>query len=146
MKSNLKMDFNSNLSAVELTLSQENQSTKKQAHFLILVAMGLVIGFVNGFWGGGGGMICVPALTLFLGLPSKNAHATAILIMFPLSIVSFVVYLILGFSFNSTTFIVAVAFIVGGFLGAKLLKKINSNILKFVFGVIIIISALKIIL
>ena len=35
-----------------------NKISKKQV--LILIGIGSVIGLVNGFFGGGGGMLCVP--------------------------------------------------------------------------------------
>ncbi|MDE7395914.1 MAG: TSUP family transporter, partial [Clostridiales bacterium] len=57
---------------------------------------GLVIGFINGFFGGGGGMLCVPLLEKVIGVPTKQAHATAILVILPVSIASAVVYAISG--------------------------------------------------
>ena len=49
----------------------------------IKLLTGSIIGFVNGFWGGGGGMICVPLLQNIIHLPEKKAHATTLLIMLP---------------------------------------------------------------
>ena len=62
----------------------------KKISVWILIIIGLFIGFVNGFWGGGGGMICVPTLSMILGLEEKESHATTILIMLPLSIASLI--------------------------------------------------------
>ena len=39
------------------------------------------------FFGGGGGMVCVPILQKVLFLESKQAHATAIAVIFPLSLI-----------------------------------------------------------
>ena len=57
-------------------------------NFFALNFFGLIIGFINGFFGGGGGMVCVPVLNNFVSLTDKKSHATAILIMLPLCVVS----------------------------------------------------------
>lgn len=111
----------------------------------ISLVVGLAIGFINGFWGGGGGMICVPALTYILGLEEKKAHATTILIMLPLSIASFVVYLIKGSMDWNSAINISVGFAIGGLLGALLLNKINNIVLQFIFAFVIIIGGVKLI-
>ena len=103
-----------------------------------LIISGLFIGFVNGFWGGGGGMICVPILVNLLKLPEKKGHATTILIMLPLSIVSFIVYLINGSIEVGMAVNIGIGFVIGGILGAILLKKINNKALKLIFAIVII--------
>ena len=73
-------------------------------------------------------MICVPLLTNILKLPEKNGHATTILIMLPLCIASFVVYLLHGSIEIITAINVSVGFVIGGIIGAILLKKINNKV------------------
>ena len=53
---------------------------------------GGLAGFVNGFFGAGGGMIVVPLLILLVKLADKNAFSSAISIILPLTIVSLVIY------------------------------------------------------
>ena len=53
---------------------------------------GGLAGFVNGFFGAGGGMIVVPLLILLVKLEDKNAFSSAISIILPLTIVSLVIY------------------------------------------------------
>lgn len=118
---------------------------KSTSSIWILLVVGLFIGFINGFFGGGGGMICVPALTFILGLPDKKAHATTILIMLPLSIASFIVYLFNGIVKWDIAVIVSLGFAVGGIFGALLLNKINNVVLQFVFAFIIIFGGVKLI-
>ncbi len=121
-----------------------NKKTNKVLKFCSLILIGLIIGFVNGFWGGGGGMICVPTLTLILGLPDKKAHATAILIMLPLSISSFIVYTIKGTIDYMIAGVVAGGFVLGGVAGAMLLKKANNVVIQIIFALVIIAGAIKI--
>lgn len=119
------------------------QVKSKQNKPIVLLLSGLIIGFINGFWGGGGGMVCVPTLTNFFKLPEKKAHATAILIMFPLSLVSFLVYYFKGnINFENTGFIIS-GFFVGAIGGALLLKQTNNLVLKLVFSLIIIAGGLR---
>ena len=54
---------------------------------------GTIIGLVNGFFGGGGGMICVPFLENVLKMETKYAHATTLCVIFPLSLASSIVYI-----------------------------------------------------
>ena len=64
---------------------------EKFALWKCLLTGGLA-GFVNGFFGAGGGMIVVPLLVLLVGLADKKAFASAISIILPLSVVSLVIY------------------------------------------------------
>ena len=56
-------------------------------------AIGLVTGFANGLFGSGGGTIVVPAMERFLKVEEHKAHATAIAVILPLSLLSLGVYL-----------------------------------------------------
>lgn len=121
----------------------KNINTPSQTNIIIKLLAGAFIGFVNGFWGGGGGMICVPLLLNVIKLPEKKAHATTLLIMLPLSIASLIVYY---FSENLPiidALKIGVGFLVGGVLGALLLKKISNIWLEIVFSVIIIAGGIK---
>ena len=130
---------------LEINTFCESKKTPKTNVF-VLIVVGLVIGFVNGFWGGGGGMICVPTLISILKLPEKVGHATTLLIMLPLSIASFVVYLIGGSIDWSLAWKVGIGFVLGGVLGAMLLKKINNNVLKLVFAGVIIYGGFRLVI
>jgi uncharacterized membrane protein YfcA len=124
---------------------QNNKKTNEVNIFLLIIS-GLFIGFINGFWGGGGGMICVPILVNLLKLPEKKGHATTILIMLPLCISSFIVYLIKGSIDVYLAVNIGIGFVIGGIIGAMLLKNINNVVLKLIFAVIIILGGIKLII
>lgn len=104
---------------------------------------GILIGFINGFFGGGGGMIVVPLLIFLLGLEEKEAHATAIFIILPLSIASSVIYI----TKNSLNYInlltCGTGVILGGIIGALLLNKMNNKAIRIIFSGIMIIAGIK---
>ena len=107
-----------------------------------LIVAGVFIGVANGFFGGGGGMICVPAL-LLTGLSNKQAQATAILIMLPISIASAIVYYTNGFVDLDMLLYTAVGSVVGGVVGALLLKKLSNNILKYIFALVVMAAGIR---
>lgn len=110
---------------------------------VVSVVSGALAGVVNGLFGGGGGMIIVPALCLLLKRDPKNAHATAILIILPLSILSGLFYATFG-SFNLTVGVpVSIGVVVGGVLGAFLLSKLSSKWLVIIFSVVMMGAGIK---
>lgn len=112
-------------------------------HNFVLVVCGTLIGAINGFFGGGGGMICVPLL-LLLGLSNKKAQATAILVMVPISIASAIVYYSNGNLDMGVALFVCLGSVVGGVLGALLLKKLNNLTLQYIFAFVVLAAGIKV--
>ena len=108
-----------------------DKNSKKTVLFSILT--GAFAGLINGLFGGGGGMVVVPMLSTLLKYQSKKAHATAILIILPLSIVSGILYLTFGKFESSIGIPVVIGVIVGGIIGALLLSKISSKWVRLIF-------------
>ena len=110
---------------------------------LFAIITGLIAGLVNGVFGGGGGMIVVPMLTNLLKCKQKLAHATAILIILPLSIVSGLFYAAFG-DFNLRVGVpTGLGVIIGGIVGALLLKKLSSKIVVVLFSVLMVAAGVK---
>lgn len=112
---------------------------------LKLLSLGLVTGLINGVFGSGGGMIIVPALILFLGLKDYKAHATAISIILPLSIISTIIYLLNNTIPIKISLLVMIGGLIGSYIGAKILNKIPTTILRKIFGSVIIYTAIRMI-
>ena len=55
--------------------------------------IGFMTGVLNGLFGSGGGTVAVPAMERFLLVEDKKAHATAIAVILPLSVVSLFIYM-----------------------------------------------------
>ena len=113
---------------------------------LISIITGSMSGFVNGIFGGGGGMIVVPMLTKLLKYKSKNSHATAILIILPLSIVSGLLYLNFGNFSLDVGIPVTIGIIVGGVMGAILLSKLSSKWVIIMFSIVMAVAGGKMLL
>lgn len=108
-----------------------------------ILGIGLAAGLVNGLFGSGGGTLIVPALVFLLNLDDYKAHATAISIILPLSIISVLIYYRHNIVKLNIAFIVALGGMLGSFLGAKLLNKVPVNILRKIFGSFIIFAAIR---
>lgn len=111
-----------------------------------LALAGAAAGFVNGFLGGGGGVVVVMSLLALAGFKQKNAQATALLIILPLTIVSAVVYLIKGAVDWNVTLYASIGVFVGGVAGALLLNKIKGNAAKIIFALVLIAGGVRMVL
>ena len=109
------------------------------------IVIGLLSGFVNGLFGGGGGMIVVPLLTFLLKRKPKTAHATAILIILPLSILSGIFYAVFGKFSWKIALPTGSGVVLGGLLGALLLSKLKSKLISIIFSVVMLVAGLKMI-
>jgi len=110
---------------------------------LSAVITGILAGFLNGIFGGGGGMVVVPMLTKFLKLSEKTAHATAILIILPLSLSSALFYLTFGSLEQKSAFPIILGVTLGGIIGAILLKKLPAKKIAFIFYTAMLFSGIK---
>lgn len=116
---------------------------KQWLRILLIVLCGCGIGFVNGFLGGGGGVLVVAVFLALYALPQKNAHATALLVILPISVISAVVYLINGSVMWEYTLFATVGVVGGGVVGAVLLNKLNGNVVKLIFSVLLLASGVR---
>ncbi|MEG0693689.1 MAG: sulfite exporter TauE/SafE family protein [Oscillospiraceae bacterium] len=108
--------------------------------------LGFFAGILNGFFGAGGGLLVVPMLEAS-ELETKQSHATSIAIILPLSIMSTIMYIINGVKIDISILSITIPLgLLGAILGSFLLTKIKSTWLKKIFGVIMIISAVRILL
>ena len=111
-----------------------------------LILIGVLAGIVSGFIGIGGGIIIVPGLIYLGGLTQIQAQGTSLALMLPpIGILAFMHYYKQGNVDLKVAGIVAVTFIIGGFFGAKLAHKIDQNIVKIIFGVLMLLIAIKMI-
>lgn len=56
------------------------------------ILIGLIAGFISGFFATGGGMIVVPALVYILGINEQKARGTSLFVILPMVITSGIFY------------------------------------------------------
>lgn len=119
--------------------------TSRQHKVLPLVILGILVGFVTGLLGAGGGFLIIPSLVLFLRLPMKTAVATSLLIIAINSLFGFL-FSLKQFEYNWTVLIAfTILAIAGIFIGSRLADKIPGTSLKKGFGWFIFVMGIYII-
>ena len=125
----------------QFSVAKEDKLTGKEQFILILC--GVLIGFINGFFGGGGGMICVPLLENVLHLNNKYFHATAIAVIFPISFVSAIIYIFSG-TLQTLPFVtVGSGVVLGGIIGSYFLKILPSKVVRIIFAIIMLLGGIR---
>lgn len=106
-----------------------------------LVAIGLLGGMLSGLLGVGGGTVMVPLLVFWAGFAQRDAHATSLGAIIPISIVSAAT---LGagahIDVRAAVFLTLGA-VVGARVGAKALARANDRMLQWLFGCFLLFAA-----
>ena len=118
----------------------------KILNFIKCVFIGIVTGTANGLFGSGGGTVAVPAMVHLLGADEHKAHATAISVILPLTLVSSVFYILKGHVDWEMTLNVTVGGIAGGYIGARLLNICPENTLRKIFAIFMIAAGVRMII
>ncbi len=110
------------------------------------IIIGLIAGLVSGFFATGGGMIVVPALVYLLGVSEQKSRATSLFVILPMVITSGIFYYKNDLIDWRIGILCAIGGMIGGFLGAKYLKKIPDLYLKLTFAIFLVYVSTKMIL
>ncbi len=113
---------------------------------LILIAIGLMAGVFSGIFGVGGAVIMIPALVYFLSVDQHTAQGTSLAVMLP------PIGLFAAFNYYKAgqvnvwyAVIIAVTFMIGGYFGSMIALKLPENLMKKIFGIFLILTALRLI-
>lgn len=118
----------------------------KPPHMLVLLAIGVIGGGLSGLFGVGGGIVLVPLLMFFAGLDQRRAAATSLLAILPSAIAGSVTYFINGEIDIAAGLIIAGGAIVGSVIGANLLKRLPLGWLRWLFILMLVIVAVRMML
>jgi hypothetical protein len=116
---------------------------------LLILLVGLMAGILSGLVGIGGGIILVPALVYLLSYTQHQAQGTSLgVLTLPVVILGFWQYYqqlkgtpqpidlkVIG--------ILAIGFVLGGYLGSKLALRIDREMLRRIFGLVLLYTAIK---
>lgn len=108
---------------------------------LAAVLSGSAAGLVNGFFGGGGGMILIPLLVSRCKLPRQKAFATSVAIILPLCILSAGIYFYHGNLDLLSASPYLAGGLVGGLIGGRLFRRISMTWLRRIFALLILYGA-----
>lgn len=108
--------------------------------------IGMVTGAANGLFGSGGGTIAVPAMVHLLQAEEHKAHATAIAVILPLTVVSSVFYISKGYVDWGLTLKVTAGGLAGGYIGARLLAVCPEKLLRKIFAVFMAAAGVRMLL
>ena len=136
---------------IAASISMIRRSTPKEIIIrdgsIRIAAIGLLVGFITGFLGAGGGFLIIPALLFFANLPMKQAIGTSLLIIFINSLIGFAGDVLKGneIHYELLLTISAIA-LIGMFIGTYLSKKIDGSKLKPAFGWFVLVMGIYIII
>ena len=115
----------------------------KNKNFLKLVLIGLIAGLICGFFSTGGGLILVPAFTYILKMSEQKSRGTSIFCILPMVLTSSIFYYFLHYIDWKVAILCGIGGTIGGYIGAKLLKKLPAKYLKIAFIIFIIYIAIR---
>ena len=118
--------------------------SKKQRNKQALIAM--IAGITCGLFASGGGLILVPAFLYVLKMEDKKARGTAILCILPMVLTSSIFYISGNYMNWKIGIKCAIGGIIGGAIGAKLLKKIPTLYVKILFALFLFYVSIKMII
>ncbi len=107
------------------------------------LAAGAAAGLCNGFFGGGGGSVLVPALTGFCKLEQRKAFATSVAVILPLCALSAGIYLWRGGLDLMTALPYLAGGALGGWMGGKWFGGMKVSWLRRAFGLLLLYGGIK---
>jgi hypothetical protein len=118
-------------------------------YILVLLIIGLSAGILSGLVGVGGGIILVPALVYFMSYTQHQAQGSSLgVLTLPVVILAFLKYYSdckkMGTPIDIKVIVLlACGFILGGFLGSSIALKLNQEVLKKIFAIVLFYTAFK---
>ena len=113
----------------------------------LIALTGFASGIINGVFGTGGGIVLVFLLAKLMkeekGYSPRDAFATVILTVLPMSLLSAYMYIKEGSVSIKAAYEYLPAASLGGVTGALLLDKINLKFLKKLFALLVVYAGIK---
>jgi len=112
----------------------------------ILIIIGVAAGMFSGMFGIGGGLVMVPAMVFFMGMSHHAAQGTSLgVLVLPVAAVAAYNYYRQGQLNPKFALFMAIGFLVGGYFGSKISLGISEAMLKRLFGILMLVMAIKLI-
>lgn len=108
-------------------------------NLLFLALFGVAVGILSGLLGIGGGIVLVPGLMLLFGFSQPEAQGTSLAVLIPpIGLFAAMVYYQHGYVRLPVVGWIALGFVVGAFIGAKLVPSIPLSALRIAFGLLLL--------
>ena len=118
-------------------MNKDNGARRPAGSFWYGVAGGAA-GLINGFFGGGGGMILVPLLTGKCGLDQRRAFATSVAVIAPLCALSAGIYYLREELDPAASLPYLLGGLAGGVLGGRVFRRMSMPLLRRVFAALLL--------
>ncbi len=122
---------------------KDNNPDEPRRHSGAGIALAFLAGIFAGIFGVGGGAINVSVMHLVMDAPMKIATATSNFMIGPTASAATFVYLLKGAINLSAATPVVIGVFTGAKIGSRLLKRINTVVLKRIFVVVMILIAVE---
>lgn len=114
---------------------------------IALIVIGLLAGILSGIMGVGGGVVMVPLMILLLGFNQHEAQGTSLAVLaVPVTFLAAYNYYNEGFVNWKYAALIAVFFIVGGYVSSKMAVNLDQKTLRRIFGGILLVISVKLLL
>lgn len=124
------------------TTKEDMAAVSKKARIIKSVIGGIVIGFICGFVGAGGGMMMLFVLTSFLGYEMHVAVGTSVFIMSFTALTGGISHLVIGGVPDVLILILCVLFtLIWARIASKIANKASSVVLNRVVGAVLIVTS-----
>lgn len=113
----------------------------------LVVGIGLGAGILSGLFGIGGGIVIIPALVLLAKLDQHTANGTSLAaLLLPVGLLATIEYYRRGQVRVPYAAILAAGLLLGGLIGARFAGKIPDVTLRRSFGVLLLVTAVRLLL
>lgn len=143
------------LMAFRMLLLFNSKPTRKLPSWPWLSLVAFVIGGKSGLLGIGGGAITIPFLT-YCNVPMRKASGTSIACTLPMAIVGAISFAVMGFHVVTVPYSIGYIYLPAFFgtaimsllfapIGAMLSSKVNVELIKRIFGILLLLTSIKMI-
>ena len=126
-------------------IKKGHHKTKVWCYFIMVKKsiIGILAGIICGLFSTGGGMLLVPAFIYTLKMEDTKSRGTSIFCILPMVLTSSIFYYKGNFIDWKIAILCAIGGAIGGYIGAKLLKKLPETVLKISFTIFLVYVSYK---
>ena len=113
----------------------------------LYLLLGLITGIFSGLIGIGGALIIIPCLVIFFDLSQHTAQGTTLALMVPpIGLLAAWTYYRAGFVDLKIAALICAGFFFGGLIGARFATEIPDQLLRKIFGIVLLLASIRMIL